>query len=188
MRSRVERGRVTVSAPGATGTRTTRDGMEWVLLTRRVQASTRAVWVALTDPDAVARWAGTASRRPGPGRGVFDFTFTGDVLLPVAVRVEHVDPGRAIAVSVAQAPAAGGRLILEIELSADPGGATVLRAAQSVPSRVFAPSVAAGCEFFVDRLVALLEGRDVSAVGYDEYFVAQADHYRAIFPLPERPT
>jgi uncharacterized protein YndB with AHSA1/START domain len=179
-------GRVVTSAPVATGTRRTRDGMDWIVLTRRVGAAPRAVWEALTDPDAVARWAGTARRRPGPGRGVFDFEFVGEVLLPVAVRIEKVCHGQSITVSVAQTPAVGGRLVFEVVLRPGEDGTTVMEVAQSVPSAVFAPSVAAGCEFFVDRLVGLLEGRDATDVGYDEYFVAQADAYRALFPLAAR--
>ena len=49
-----------------------------------------------------------------------------------------------------------------------------------------APSVAAWCEFYLDRLVAVLEGRDPDDLDFDEYFVTQAPHYRRLFPVPPR--
>ena len=172
-------------APAATGERETRDGVDWVVYTRRIRASSAAVWAAWTDPEQLARWVGrTDGRVDGPSE--FYFSFEGDDLLPMSCRLEHLDEGRALGVTMSD-PGHDSSWRLEMDLIAD-GDATVLRVAQVITNAALAPSIAAGWEFYLDRLVALLEGREPGGLDYDEYFLNQAEHYRRLFPVQQRRT
>ena len=95
-----------------------------------------------------------------------------------------------------QGPAAGAGLLvdpgqveawwLEVELE-EAGEETELTVRQSILNHALAPAVAAGCEYYLDRLVTLLEGGEVDALDYDAYFLRQAVHYRRLFPVQRSP-
>jgi uncharacterized protein YndB with AHSA1/START domain len=169
--------------PEATGVRETRDGVDWVVYTRRIRASTEQVWAAWTEPEELARWVGK-SDGVIDGPSDFFFTFEGDDLLPMTYRLDHMDEGRALGVTMSD-PGRESSWRLEMDLIAD-GDATVLRVAQVIENAALAPSVAAGWEFYLDRLVAILEGREPDRLDYDEYFLNQAEHYRQMFPVQKR--
>jgi uncharacterized protein YndB with AHSA1/START domain len=169
--------------PVPTGHRARHDDQDWVVYTRRIDRPVRTVWEALAFPEARARWVGT-SRPLDEERGEFLFTFEGDDLLPMTYRLDHVEPGRSAGVSLRD-PGAERSWRLEVDLLAD-GDATLLRVEQTIVNAAIAPWVAAGCEFYLDRLVAFLEGRTLRGHDYDEYFLGQADHYRRLFPVQRR--
>ena len=68
----------------------------------------------------------------------------------------------------------------------DAGSDTTIRVSQAMANLALAPSVAAWCEFYLDRMVASFEGRDPDDLDFDEYFVTQAGHYRQMFPVQSR--
>lgn len=171
--------------PVATGHRERHDGLDWVVYTRRVARPVETVWAALADPAQRARWVGT-STRSGAGTGEFLFTFEGEDLLPMTYRLDHVEPGRSAGVSLRD-PGAERSWRLEVDLLGD-GDHTVLRVQQTILNAAIAPSVAAGCEFYLDRLVAHVEQREPASFDYDEYFLAQAGHYRRLFPVQRVPS
>jgi uncharacterized protein YndB with AHSA1/START domain len=169
--------------PVPTGHRARHDDQDWVVYTRRIDRPVRTVWEALASAEARARWVGT-SRPLDEGAGEFLFTFEGDDLLPMTYRLDHVEPGRSAGVSLRD-PGAERSWRLEVDLFAD-GDATSLRVEQTIVNAAIAPWVAAGCEFYLDRLVAFLEGRELRGHDYDDYFLSQADHYRRLFPVQRR--
>ena len=73
-----------------------------------------------------------------------------------------------------------------LDVGGTSGLRTEIRAAQSIANIPLAPSVAAWCEYDLDRLVAGLEGRDPDDLDLDEYFVTQVGHYRRLFPVGSR--
>jgi uncharacterized protein YndB with AHSA1/START domain len=168
--------------PEPTGRRELRDGVDWVVYPRRLRARPEVVWRALTDPRLLGRWLGTAQRSADGG---FRFTFAGGDMLPIDYRLDHVDPGRSFGVTVRDEGAPLPWRV-EVDLVLDGCGGTLMTVAQTITNAAVAPSMAAGCEFYLDRLQAYLErGAPVSA-GYDDYFLDHAAHYRRMFPLQAR--
>src|SRR5215218_8803281 len=86
-------------APAASGRRESRDGVEWVVCSRRLEVSREAVWSSLTDPTRLAGWVGTFRGDPGSGLVEVFFTAEGEDLLPQTYRIERVVPGHEVVVS-----------------------------------------------------------------------------------------
>lgn len=170
-----------VVAPAATGVVESRDGEDWLVYTRRIRCSAGELWAAWTDPDILARWVGRSDRRSAEGPADFYFTFEGDDLLPMTYTLEHLEVGRSMSISTRD-PGQERAWRLEIDLLGD-AEVMVLRVAQLIDNAAVAPSIASGWEYYLDRLTAVLEGADPSRLDYDEYFLSQAEHYRALFPL-----
>ena len=180
-------------APAPTGRRVVRAGQEWLVHTRHVLADPASVWSALTRPEQLAQWIGTWQRLPD--RSVeFRPSFEGDDVLGAVYRVDDCTAGRSFSVSMPEgdgtAPAQDPAHV-SVELTAAGVGAsagTLLTLAHSVGNRALAPHLATGCEYYLDRLVRLLEGGGVGdpaeppGADFDEYFVRQAAHYRRLFP------
>ena len=169
----------------ATGRRERRDGQDWLVYERRIHCSPEELWAAWTEPEVLAQWVGRSEQAKLDGPSDFYFTFEGDDLLPMTYTLEHVEAGRSISVSTKN-PGDEHAWRLEIDLLHD-ADVMVLRVAQAVANAAVAPSIATGWEYYLDRLVALLEGGTVSELDYDEYFLGQAEHYRGMFPVqPDR--
>jgi uncharacterized protein YndB with AHSA1/START domain len=164
-----------------TGQRESRDGEDWLVYERRIRCTAEELWAAWTEPDVLGRWVGRSEQGKLNGPSDFYFTFEGDDLLPMTYTLEHVEVGHSIGVSTRN-PGDESSWRLEIDLLHDTD-IMVLRVAQMVANAAVAPSIATGWEYYLDRLVAMLEDRDVSGVDYDEYFLSQAEHYRAMFPI-----
>jgi uncharacterized protein YndB with AHSA1/START domain len=167
--------------PPATGRRERYDGRDWVVYVRRLPVPVPAAWAALTSPAELATWVGTWRRTGDARTGEFTFAYEGDDVLPIGCRVERLEPLRRATVALFD-PGEDEAWRLDIALAED-GGETVLTVRQSILNAALAPAVAAGCEFYLDRLVAMLEGADMEALDYDAYFVRQAAHYRRLFPV-----
>lgn len=158
-----------------------RDDEDWLVYERRIRCSGDDLWAAWTEPEVLAQWVGRCDQGTIDGPSDFYFTFEGDDLLPMTYTLEHVEVGRSISVSTRN-PGNESSWRLEIDLLHDADG-MVLRVAQLVANAAVAPSIATGWEYYLDRLGGVLEGRDVSGLDYDEYFLSQAEHYRAMFPV-----
>jgi uncharacterized protein YndB with AHSA1/START domain len=183
----VPSGRVTVpqqAGPPATGRREQYDGSDWVVYVRRLRLPVDAAWEAITSPEQLGSWVGTWRRSDAAGTGEFTFAYEGDDVLPLSVRVEHVEPCRRVAVALFD-PGEVDAWRLDVTLE-DRGGETELTVRQSILNPALAPAVAAGCEFYLDRLVTMLAGGEMDALDYDAYFLRQAAHYRRLFPV-QRP-
>lgn len=180
-----QRRRQLSGAPAPTGRRVVRGGQEWLVHTRHVRAVPVSVWSALTRPERLDQWVG-ASRRRADGTVELVLTFEGDDLLPLVYRVDAVSPVRSFSVSVADPEGAAPSQVMVELTSAGTGAAagTLVTLVHSVGDRGLAPYLAAGCEYYLDRLVGLLEQRRSPLLAdFDEYFVRQAAYYRRLFPL-----
>jgi uncharacterized protein YndB with AHSA1/START domain len=158
--------------------------VEWVIYSRRLCVPREEVWSSLTDPARLARWIGTFRGDPGSGLVDVYFTAEGEDLLPQTYRIERVVPGHELVVTTSN-PGEREEWRLRVRLL-DADGGTLVRVAQAMANLALAPSVAAGCEFYLDRMIATFEGRDPDDLDFDEYFVAQSGHYRQMFPVQVR--
>jgi uncharacterized protein YndB with AHSA1/START domain len=177
--------------PQPTGRRVSRNGREWLLHTRQVASEPARVWEALTRVDRLEQWIGTWRRLPDATLE-FRFTFEGDDLLPAVYRLAAFAEGRSFTVSLSE-PGANDPSEVQVEVATAADGAeqrgSVLTLIHAVENVALAPHLAAGCEYYLDRLVSLLERRRAQGPGgpagvdFDEYFLAHAPYYRRLFPL-----
>ena len=173
-------GQERLPAPAATGRRESREGVAWVLYTRRLVVSREEAWSSLTDPTRLATWLGVVRADTAAGMVEVRLTAEGEEF-PVEVYVlERVVPGEALDLATRREDGEPGRLRLRLT---EHHGGTLVEVAQSVPNTALAPSIASWCELYLDRLVAYVEGRDPDDLDYDEYFVTQAVDYRRMFPV-----
>jgi uncharacterized protein YndB with AHSA1/START domain len=163
-----------------------RDDREWLVLTREVAAQATRLWAAVTEPEQLTQWIGTWRRLPDRTMQ-FLLTFEGDDLLPAVYRLDAYEEGRRLAVTLYE-PGATDASELHVEVAPTDEGAR-LTLTQSVTNRALAPHLAAGCEYYLDRLVRLVERgwgdgqAGPESLDFDEYFLAQAAHYRRLFPV-----
>lgn len=173
-----------------TGRRETRGGQDVLVLERRFRAGLEDVWAAVTDPQRMQRWIGTWSGDPASGSIVFRMTAEGDDAPEEVYDVETCDPPRRFALRSREASpftedGSGERVFwaLRVDL-AERDGVTTLTFVQALADGSLGTdmvaSVGPGWEYYLDRLVAALDGSDVGAVSWSDYEPGSAD-YRRLF-------
>lgn len=129
------------------------------------------VWSALSDPDRTARWFGRWTGDPASGS------------VDVTMAAEEGAPSQAVAILVCDPPhrlvvetgSGDGVWRLDVTLSAQ-ADETTLRFVQRLSEPYDASSIGPGWHFYLDRLGAVLNGRDVPD-DFDAYYPAlQADY------------
>lgn len=173
-----------------TGRRETHDGQEVLVLERRFHAGIDDVWAAVTDPVRLQRWIGTWSGDPASGSVAFRMTAEGEDVPEEIYDIETCDPPEHLAVRTREATpfSADGsgprvRWALRLQLS-EAAGVTTLTFVQALADGSLgtdmAASVGPGWEYYLDRLVAAMDGGEVGAVAWDDYEPGSAD-YRTLF-------
>ena len=176
--------------PAATGEVLNRGGAFAVCLGRSFTVPAEVVWEWLTEPDRMRIWLGESDPpRPEERSGHRMFHLAGDTsdAPRLDYAVERIEPITRITLSLRESEAgpADHESAWRLDLSLTPTETGChLMLEQTITDRVPAPSVAAGCEFYLDRLVRACHGRHFSDLDYDDYFLAQAPTYRRMFPLP----
>jgi uncharacterized protein YndB with AHSA1/START domain len=168
--------------PAPTGEVLDRGGAFAVCLGRSLAAPPEVVWEWLTDPDKMRIWLGESAR----GRPLFRLAGATPDAPQLAYDVEAVEPPHHVTVSLRDGSReAAHSWRIDIVLTPTPAG-THLMLEQTISDRVPAPSVAAGCEFYLDRLVRVCQGQPFTDLDHDDYFLSQGPAYRRMFPLPRR--
>ncbi|HYH26925.1 MAG TPA: SRPBCC family protein [Blastococcus sp.] len=171
------------------GHRATRDGGEHVVFTRTFSAPVGDVWAACTEPHRMERWIGTWTGDPASGEIAFRMTAEGDVPEEVYLVEVCEPPHRFVVRSRDAAPfsedGSGPRVTWRHSLElTETDGVTTLTFTQVVPDGPVGADVAAnvgpGWDYYLDRLVAALEGRDPGQIAFPPY-LQRSDHYRGLF-------
>jgi uncharacterized protein YndB with AHSA1/START domain len=129
-----------------------------VTLRREYPDPVEDVWAALTEPEWLARWIGSYTGTGVVG-GTVDFTLTGEVDAggtvadPVPVAIHECVPPRRLVVEIPDA--SGTAWLVGVTLSYD-DGRTALLFEQRVVEGVDPADVAAGWNWYLDRLGAVL--------------------------------
>ncbi len=152
------------------------------MYTRRVDASATEIWASLIEPTRVSGWLGTWKQEPDSPVLSLYFTFEGPDVLPLECAVVEREVARRLTLDMRGPGEDAEPVRVELELRTS-GLLTELTVQHAMVDPAHAPYAASGCEFYLDRLVAQLEGRDPASLDYDDYFVGQAAHYRALFPV-----
>lgn len=168
-----------MTTPGPRGAVTAIDGKPNLVVTRTFAAPIAQVWAMCTDSGRLERWIG---RWEGdPTSGAVDFFMTAESPdAPPSRTVVHVcEPPRRLIVETA-GDAGGWRLWLELDDSEEGGTATVLTFGHRLAPEDDVGSIGPGWEYYLDRLVAAFEKRDVGAIAFDAYFPALQPYYEKL--------
>lgn len=165
-----------------TGRREDRDNQPHVVFERTFRAPIEDVWAAVTEPDRLQHWIGTWSGDLESGQVEFRMTAEGEDAPAEPFTIHACEAPRLLDLST-EMPAEEGRpvtfhLVLRLGHS---DGVTTLEFAQSVPIAGMAESMGPGWDYYLDRLVVAQTGGQVDAISFDDYYPADAEHYRAVF-------
>ena len=160
-----------------TGRQEMRHDTSYLVLTREFRAPVADVWAAVTESDRLGRWIGTWTGDPATGSVDFRMTFEGDGSAVGRYDIDVCEPPHRL---VLRTSFEDSEWLLELDL-AEADSVTTLTFAQVMADPELAASVGPGWEYYLDRLVAAETGGDVEAKVWDDYYPAQADHYRAEF-------
>ncbi len=164
-------------SPDPTGRHELRDDISYLVLTREFRAPVADVWAAITESDRLGRWIGTSTGDPASGSVDFRMTFEGDGSHVGRYEIDVCEPPHRL---VLRSSYDGSEWLLELDL-AEADSVTTLTFAQVMTDPETAASVGPGWEFYLDRLVAAETGSEVASIVFEDYYPAQADHYRAEF-------
>jgi len=165
-----------------TGARERREGIDHVAYTRTFAAPIDDVWAAVTEPERLVRWIGTWTGDPASGTVAFRMTAEGENCPEDTYWIDACDAPHRLAVHFSSGEGAEAELVWRLALDlVETGGVTTLTFAQVMSDPEMASSVGPGWDYYLDRLVAAETGGDVGAIDFDDYYPAQADHYRQAF-------
>lgn len=142
-----------------------------LIITRSFRADIEDVWESVTASESTARWIGSWSGEPGPGKVVqFKMLFEGGDHESPAL-IERCEAPHHLAVSLKDQQ---GEWRLDLTLKQQ-GGTTELTFVQQLTSDQSAGEIGPGWEYYLDRLVAAHAGAAMPE--FDEYYPAQKGHY-----------
>lgn len=147
-------------------------GAELVVM-RTFRAPAVDVWASLTESDRLARWIGYWDGDPATGRVQFFMTAESDDPEPEEYRITRCEPPYRFAGDTAVGDQTWH---LGFDLT-EADGVTTLVFRQLLGPSDDARNVGPGWEYYLDRLVAVREGRDASTVEWEPYLAALGDHY-----------
>lgn len=159
--------------PQVTGSVETIDGERHLVLRRTFRAPAKKVWRDLTDADRLERWIGTWEGDPADGHVMFRMTAEGENVPAETFTIRECDKPRRL---VADTAVGEGTWHLWFELKEDEGE-TVLSFGQRLGAGEDVGSIGPGWEYYLDRLVAAREGRDVAEVDWSAYYPALREEY-----------
>jgi len=165
-----------MTTPTIQGTVRQIDGVPHLAITRRLAGSADEAWRDLTVSDRLERWIGRWEGDPASGHVSFFMTAEGQDVEPERYTILECDPPRRFA---GDTSSAAGSWHLWFELF-EAGDATMLTFGQRLDPGIDLGSVGPGWEYYLDRLLAMREGRDVDAVEWDAYFPAMREGYAAL--------
>jgi uncharacterized protein YndB with AHSA1/START domain len=162
-----------VTAPAATGRIATVDGAVWVVLERRFDAHIDDVWASVTESERLETWIGRWEGDPASGAITVYMTAEAEDAAPERYDIRECEPPRHFA---AETTMGDERWHVALDL-VEAEGLTTLRLRQRLGASENAGDIGPGWEYYLDRLVAAREGRDVAAIDWDEYYPALSSAY-----------
>lgn len=152
-----------------------RDGVHVLVQTREFRAPIEDVWAAVTEPERLARWIGTWTGDPESGSVRFAMTFEGQ------------EEGDTMTIRVCEPPyrlhvtsqVGDDQWLLELDLTHADGVTTLTFTQPGLPVDM-AGAVAAGWDYYLDRLVDTMSGTDPASRDFErDYYPATAGHYES---------
>ncbi|MGJ9373873.1 SRPBCC family protein [Nesterenkonia sp. CF4.4] len=144
-------------------------------LRRTFTESLETVWTAMTDSAQLEQWIGRWEGDPASGQVTFLMTAEGENAPPEECRILECSPPRSLIVETSVGPSTWH---LRFELSHE-GDITTLLFAQRIGEDPLG-SIGPGWEYYLDRLAAVLGGRDAGEVVWDDYYPRLSEHYEQL--------
>jgi uncharacterized protein YndB with AHSA1/START domain len=168
-------------APAATGEVLNRGGAFAVCLGRSFARKVDEVWCWLAEPARIRVWLG----EPDAAQGRMLLAGASVQASQLSYRIERIEPCERVTLSLRDDDLFGEGVSwrIDVVLTGTSTGSHLMLE-QAVSDRVPAPSVAAACEFYLDRLVQVCHGEPLTDLDYDDYVLSQGAAYRRMFPLP----
>ena len=163
-----------------TGDVVTIDGEPNLVITRIFGSPAEAVWQTMTDTHWLREWIGYWEGDPTTGHVSFFMTAEGDDPEPQRYTILECDRPRRFA-GIAGEAVGAWRLWFELE---EVAGVTTLTFGQLLTPGEDIGSIGPGWEYYLDRAHEAHEGRDASAIVWDDYYPALRDEYAALAPQP----
>ena len=148
-----------------------------VRVARRYRAPIEDVWAAMTESARLERWIGRWEGHPATGSVTFFMTAEGDEVEGGEFRILECAPPHRFA---AETTAGGQPWQVRFDLTHE-DGVTTVAFTQTLGSDDPA-TMGPGWEYYLDRLGAVLDGRDPAAVTFEQYYPAMRDHYAGHTP------
>jgi uncharacterized protein YndB with AHSA1/START domain len=149
----------------------TPEGRDLVLI-RTFRAPIEDVWASITESERTARWFGSWTGEPGPGRRIqYTMAFEGEGAQPAEMTIEACEPPHHLAVRGAEDY---GGWHLEAHLS-EAAGITELRFTHHLDAQTNIGDVGPGWEYYLDNLVASRDGTPMPS--FNDYYPAQKEYY-----------
>ena len=152
------------------------DGTPNLVLTRTWNASAAELWRDLTESSRLEKWIGRWEGDPQNGHVDFFMTAEGDDVELERYTIRECDPPRRFAGDTSQQ---GGSWHLWFELI-EKGDTTMLVFGQRLNPGEDVGSIGPGWEYYLDRLVAVRQGKDAASVAWDRYFPALQPAYEKL--------
>lgn len=148
----------------------TPEGRDLVVV-RTFRASIEDVWASITESERTARWFGSWTGEPGPGRTIQLRMGFEEGAEATDVKIVACEPPRHLAV---QTKDSYGSWHLEAHLR-ESDGVTELRFVHHLDDSVNVGDVGPGWEYYLDMLVASREGAPLP--DFNDYHPSQSAHF-----------
>ncbi|HEX2188874.1 MAG TPA: SRPBCC family protein [Longimicrobiaceae bacterium] len=142
-----------------------------LVVVRTFRAPIEDVWASITESERTARWFGSWTGEPGPGRTIQVTMGFEEGTEPTAATIEACEPPRHLSLRTQDAY---GSWHLEAHLS-EAGGVTELRFTHHLDAKVDVGDVGPGWEYYLDMLAASRE--DAPLPRFEDYYPAQKEYY-----------
>jgi uncharacterized protein YndB with AHSA1/START domain len=148
----------------------TPEGRDLVIV-RTFRAPIEDVWASITESERTARWWGSWTGQPGPGRTILVTLSFEPGAAPSEMQIEACEPPRRLAV---RAVNDYGDWRMEARLS-EANGVTEMRFTQHLDDKTNVGDVGPGWEFYLDNLVASRTGGAMP--DFNDYYPSQKAYY-----------
>jgi uncharacterized protein YndB with AHSA1/START domain len=150
----------------------TPDGRDLVIR-RTFRAPIEDVWASVTESERTARWFGSWTGEPGPGKTILCTMTFEPGAEPAPMTIVACEPPRHLALSAVNPY---GSWHLELHLT-EAAGVTELRFVQHLGEKTSVGDVGPGWEYYLDNLVASRDGGPLPK--FDDYYPSQQEYYLA---------
>ena len=142
-----------------------------LVLVRTFRAPIEDVWASITESERTARWYGSWTGEPGPGRTIQVTMGFEAGTEPQPMTIDACEAPRHLALS---SQSEYGHWRLEANLT-ESAGVTELRFTHHLDDGMNVGDMGPGWEYYLDMLVASREGADLPK--WDDYYPAQKAYY-----------
>lgn len=162
-----------MATPQPTGSVTTINGERHLVLIRRFSAPAADIWADLTESVRLERWIGRWEGNPSNGSVDFYMTAEGADVSAEPYTITRCEAPHHFAGNTSSGNSVW-HLYFNLE---EANGVTTLSFGQKLNPSDNPADIGPGWDYYLDRLTAAREGREVGSVNWDDYYPALSPAY-----------